>query len=41
MDQFSQPAWLAAFGTAGGYAILLFVMTLLLFGLPYLIFLVL
>jgi hypothetical protein len=41
MDQFSQPAWLAAFGTAGGYAILLLVMTILLFGLPYLIFLVL
>ncbi|MFB6361987.1 MAG: hypothetical protein ABEH59_11785 [Halobacteriales archaeon] len=38
MDQFSQPAWFAAFGTAGGYAILLLVMTVLLFGLPYLIF---
>jgi hypothetical protein len=38
MDQFSGPAWRAALGTAGGYAVLLIVMTVLLFGVPYLVF---
>jgi hypothetical protein len=41
MVDFAQPAWLAAAGTAGGYAVLLLVMTLLRFGLPYLLFLLL
>ncbi|MDZ7702807.1 MAG: hypothetical protein U5J98_12540 [Halobacteriales archaeon] len=36
--ELSQPAWLTAFGTAGGYALLLLLMTVLLFGLPYLVF---
>jgi hypothetical protein len=39
MDHFTQPAWLAAYGTAGGYAIILLAMTVLLFGVPFLIFL--
>lgn len=38
VDRFTQPAWQTAIGTAGGYAILLLVMTLLLFGVPYLVF---
>lgn len=38
LDQFDHPAWLTAAGTLGGYAVILVVMTLLLFGIPYLIF---
>lgn len=38
VEEFSQPAWLTALGTAGGYALILLVMTVLLFGLPYLVF---
>lgn len=38
VDRFGQPAWLTAIGTAAGYAVLLLVMTLLLFGVPYLVF---
>jgi hypothetical protein len=38
MVDFTQPAWLAALGTAGSYAVLLLVMTVLLFGVPYLVF---
>ena len=38
MDQFRAPAWRAAFGTAAGYGVLLLVMTVLLFGVPYLVF---
>lgn len=38
VDEYTQPAWLTAFGTAGGYAIILLVMTILLFGVPYLVF---
>lgn len=38
MDQFTQPAWLTAGATAGGYALILVVMTVLLFVLPYLVF---
>jgi hypothetical protein len=38
MVDFSQRAWRAAAGTVGGYAVLLLVMTVLLFGLPYLLF---
>ena len=37
-DQFDHPAWLTAAGTAGGYVVLLVVMTILLFGIPYLLF---
>ena len=38
MAEYDHPAWRAAAGTAGGYAVLLAVMTLLLFGVPYVIF---
>lgn len=38
VERFSQSAWLTAIGTAAGYAALLLVMTLLLFGVPYLVF---
>ncbi len=38
VDEHTQPAWVTALGTAGGYAILLLVMTILLFGVPYLVF---
>lgn len=36
--RFTQPAWLTAFGTAVGYALILVAMTVLLFVLPYLVF---
>ena len=38
MDQTTRPAWVAALGTAAGYAVLLAVMTVLLFGLPFVLF---
>lgn len=38
VEDYSQPAWLTAFGTAAGYALVLLVMTIVLFGLPYLVF---
>ena len=38
VERYTQPAWLTAAGTAAGYAAILLVMTALLFGLPYLIF---
>lgn len=38
MDRSIQPAWLTALGTAGGYLVILAVMTVLLFGIPYLVF---
>jgi len=37
-DRFDHPAWLAAAGTAGGYVLLLVVMAVLLFLVPYLLF---
>lgn len=39
MVDFDHPAWVTAAGTAGGYLVLLAVMTLLLFVVPYLLFL--
>ena len=38
LGQFDHPAWLTAAGTAGGYLVILVLMTLLLFGVPYLFF---
>lgn len=38
IEEFSQPAWQTAVGTAVGYGLILLVMTLLLFGVPYLVF---
>jgi hypothetical protein len=38
LGQFDHPAWLTAAGTAGGYVALLVLMTILLFGIPYLLF---
>lgn len=38
VEEYTQPAWLTAVGTAGGYAIILLVMTILLFVVPYLVF---
>lgn len=38
VDEFTQPAWRTAVGTAGGYVLILLVMTVLLFGVPYLVF---
>lgn len=38
MDDVARPAWLTALGTAGGYLVLLAVVTLLLFVVPYLVF---
>jgi len=38
MASFDHPAWLTAVGTAGGYAVLLVVLTVLLFLVPYLVF---
>jgi len=35
---FEHPAWLTAFGTLGGYVLILLVMTVLLFLVPYAIF---
>jgi len=37
-DGFDHPAWLTALGTGVGYGLILVGMTLLLFGLPYLLF---
>lgn len=38
LDRFDHPAWLTAGGTLVGYAIIVSVMTVLLFLVPYLIF---
>lgn len=38
LAQFRHPAWRTAAGTLVGYGIILAVLTLLLFGLPYLLF---
>lgn len=38
LSEFRHPAWITAAGMAGGYAVLLFVMTVLLFIIPFLIF---
>ena len=38
MAGFDHPAWLTAAGTAAGYVLLLAVLTLVLFVLPYLVF---
>lgn len=38
LGDFDHPAWLTAAGTVGGYAVILAVMTVLLFLVPYLIF---
>lgn len=38
MAGFEHPAWATAAGTVGGYLLLLAVMTLLLFAVPYLLF---
>lgn len=38
MASFDHPAWLAAVGTVGGYAVLLAVLTVLLFLVPYALF---
>ena len=38
MASFDHPAWLTAVGTAGGYVVLLAVLTVLLFLVPYLLF---
>lgn len=38
MIDLRHPSWLTALGTAGGYLIILGVMTLLLFVLPYVLF---
>ena len=38
LGQFDHPAWLTVAGTVGGYLVVLAVMTLLLFGIPYLLF---
>lgn len=35
---FGHPAWLTAGATAGGYVVILAVLTVLLFGVPYLLF---
>lgn len=38
MADLDHPAWLTAAGTVGGYALLLVAVTVLLFVLPYLLF---
>jgi len=38
LGDFDHPAWLTAAGTVGGYAVILVVMTILLFLVPYLFF---
>ncbi|NHN42592.1 hypothetical protein G9C85_13275 [Halorubellus sp. JP-L1] len=38
-SEFDHPTWISAGATAAGYAVLLAVMTVLLFGVPYLLFL--
>jgi len=38
MVDLTHPAWRAALGTAAGYLVILAVMTVLLFGVPYLAF---
>jgi len=38
LGDFDHPAWLTAAGTVGGYLVILAVMTVLLFLVPYLIF---
>lgn len=38
LGRFDHPAWLTAAATAGGYLLLLAVLTALLFVLPYLVF---
>ena len=38
MNDLDHPAWLTAAGTAGGYALLLVVVTVLLVLVPYLLF---
>lgn len=38
LGEFDHPAWLAAIGTFVGYGVILVVMTIVLFLIPYLIF---
>lgn len=38
IDQFDHPAWLTALGTGIGYGLMLALLTVVLFGLPYLLF---
>ncbi|MFB6353125.1 MAG: hypothetical protein ABEJ92_03475 [Halobacteriales archaeon] len=38
MEETTRSAWSAGLGAVGGYALILVVMTVLLFGLPYLAF---
>jgi hypothetical protein len=38
LDEFDHPAWVTALGTGVGYMTILLVMTAVLFGLPYLLF---
>ncbi len=38
LSEFKHPAWVTAIGMASGYAVLLLLMTVLLFIIPYLIF---
>lgn len=38
LSEFKHPAWITAIGMASGYAVLLAIMTVLLFLIPYLIF---
>ncbi|AGB15786.1 hypothetical protein Halru_1169 [Halovivax ruber XH-70] len=39
LQQFDHPAWLTGLGTVVGYGIILALMTIVMFGLPYLVFL--
>lgn len=41
LGEFDHPTWVTAAGTAAGYLVLLAVMTALLFGVPYALFVVL
>jgi uncharacterized membrane protein len=38
LSEFKHPAWITTLGMAGGYAVLLLLMTILLFIIPYVIF---
>ncbi|MFC3957285.1 hypothetical protein [Halovivax cerinus] len=38
LQRFDHPAWLTGVGTVVGYGIILAILTIVLFGLPYLVF---
>lgn len=38
IEEFKHPSWLTAVGTVAGYGVIIAIMTIVLFGLPWLVF---